>query len=127
ILTVQITVVDNNNIPIPYASIEIERGTSAKIGIMADTAGNAMLNLENNSSPIVVRTSAIGIEPGFLKLENGFNYSIKQFHQQNDLVDMEWNNGEVFVYEIDELTEDLVLMRPEESSGPCRKYRKKGD
>jgi len=94
---------------------------------MADTAGNAMLNLENNSSPIVVRTSAIGIEPGFLKLENGFNYSIKQFHQQNDLVDMELNNGEVFVYEIDELTEDLILMRPEKSSGPFRKYRKKGD
>src|SRR5215218_10556576 len=123
----QITIVDNNDIPIPYASVEIERGKSAKIGTMADTSGIAIFKITNNSWPIVVRTSAVGIEPGYLKVESGSNYTIKLFHRQNDLADKELNNGEVFVYEIDELTEDLILMRPQKSAEPFRKYRKKRD
>ena len=120
----QITIVDNNDIPIPYASVEIERGTSTKIKTMADTSGRAIFKIKNDSSPILVRTSAVGIQPGSLKLEGGSNYSIKLFHQQYDLDDKELNNGEVFIYEIDDLTEGLILMRPQKSSEPFRKYRK---
>ena len=127
ILELQITIVDNNDIPIPYASVEIERGKSAKIGTMADTSGKAIFKIKNISLPIIVRTSAVGIEPGYLKLDSGLNYSIKLFHRLNDLVDKELNNGEVFVYEIDELADDLILMRPQKSSEPFRKYRKKSN
>lgn len=124
VLELQITVVDNNDIPIPYASVEIESGKSAKIITLTDTSGKAVLKIKNNSSPIFIRTSTVGTDPGYLKLESGLNYEIKLFHQQNGLANKELNNGEVFVYEIDELTEDLILMRPEKSSEPFRKYRK---
>ena len=33
--------------------------------------------------------------------------------------------GEVLIYEIDELSEDSVLMRPKDSRGPFRNYRKR--
>jgi hypothetical protein len=113
---IKITVVDNNEIPIPYATVEIESAKSLKTGTTADTLGQATIKIKNNSSPIVIKTSAIGIEPGHLTLDNGSNYTIKLFHRQNNLFDKELNNGEVFVYEIDELSEDLILMRPQNSS-----------
>lgn len=124
---IQITVVDNNEIPIPYVTVEIESAKSLRTRTMTDTLGQATIKVKNNSSPIIIKTSAIGIEPGDLKLDNGSNYTIKLFHRQNNLVDKELNNGEVFVYEIDELSEDLILMRPQNSSERFRKYRKKKD
>ncbi len=124
---IQITIVDNNEIPIPYATVEIENANSVKTGTMTDTLGQATIKIKNNTCPIIIKTSAISIEPGYLKLDNGFNYTIKLFHRQNSLIDKELNKGEVFVYEIDELSENLIVMRPQNSSERFRKYRKKRD
>ena len=122
---IQITILDNNEIPISQATVEI--GKFAKIETMTDTSGWAAIKVRNNSPSIIIKTSAVGIESGYLKLENGSNYNIKLFHRQNNIFDKEFNNGEVFAYEIDELSEDFILMRPQNSSGLFRKYRKKRD
>jgi hypothetical protein len=57
-------------------------------------------------------------------LKDFANYMIKVFNRMNYLQDKELNNGEVFIYEIDELSEDSILMRPKDSGGPYRNYRK---
>lgn len=125
--TIHITVVDNNDIPIPYATIEIGNGKAVKIRTTTDTSGQSIIKVNNDSFPLVLRTSAVGIEPGQLILDSSSNYTIKLFHLQNNLIDKELNNGEVYVYEIDEISEDLILMRPQRSSERFRQYRKKKD
>ena len=124
---IHITVVDNNDIPIPYAVVEIERGKGVEIRTTTNTSGQAIIKVKNESYPLVVKTLAVGIESGQLMLDSSSNYTIKLFHLQNNFIDKELNNGEVYVYEIDELSEDLILMRPQRSSERFRQYRKKKD
>lgn len=123
-LDLEITVADNNEIPIPYATVEIERVSSKKISLTADSSGMASIKISKNSSRIIIKTSSVAIEPGHLELEGGWDYKVKIYHRVNDLVDRTLNKGEVFVYEIDDLTEDLILMRPQKSFAPFRKYKK---
>jgi hypothetical protein len=124
---IHITTVDNSDIPIPYAMVEIGSGKAVRIKTSTDTSGQAIIKVNNDSFPLTVRTSAVGIEPGQLILDSSSNYTIKLFHLQNDFIDKKLNNGEVFVYEIDELSEDLILMRPQRSSERFRQYHKKKD
>ena len=123
----QLTMVDENDIPIPFGSVVIERGYAGKIGMTSSELGSVKCTRRINNFPIIVKTSSIGFEPGYLELESGFDYSIKLFHRKDTVVHKELNKGEVLVYEIDELYEDLIVMRPEKSTEYFRRYRKKND
>ncbi len=123
-LTIQITVLNNLNVPISYASILVRTIEGVEVGSAADSLGQATFRIQSKEFPIIVITSALGIEGKQISLENKSNYIIKLFHHENDLFHKELNMGEVYVYEIEEISEDLILMRPGKSVGSFRKYRR---
>lgn len=61
---IQLTVVDNNGIPVRNAAINLVSIKFAKFGAIADTLGKAIIKIQNNDFPVILKTSAIGIEPG---------------------------------------------------------------
>jgi hypothetical protein len=124
IAVVNITCVDNNNKPVSYATIELKRKSETAIGTISDSLGYASFSIKKNDIPFIIESSAIGFERKQVVLQGYANYTIKVFHKAV-LTDTELNNGEVFVYEIDELSEDSISMRPENSREKFRKYRKK--
>lgn len=123
--TISVSVRDNHGIPIPYATVFIEGENSLSAGTATDSSGQLMLKVKNNHYPVLIKTYAFGIEPGRLQLDSCANYTITLFHRQDQSTNKELNHGEVYVYEIDELSEDQIVMRPEKSSERFRKYNKK--
>jgi hypothetical protein len=120
---VNITCVDNNNKPVSFATVQLKRKNKTAIGTISDSLGHTAFTITKNDMPLTIETSAVGFEPKHVVLEDYSSYNIKVFHK-DVLIDKELNNGEVFVYEIDELSEVLISMRPENSRERFRKYRK---
>src|SRR4030095_4724403 len=118
-----ITCIGANYTPIAFATIQLRRKGKTSIGTMSDSLGHASFIVKKNDFPITIETSAVGFEPKQVNLEEYSRYNIKIFHK-DVLINKELNNGEVFVYEIDELSEDLISMRPDNSRERFRKYRK---
>jgi hypothetical protein len=119
-----ISCVDNFGDPV-YAIIQLRSNNKRTIGVLTDTSGHASFTIKPGDVPITLETSAIGFEPQKLNIESYAGYNIKIFHNKNELVDKELNNGEMYVYEIEDLTEELITMRPGKSSERFRKYQKK--
>ena len=93
-------------------------------GSMADDSGLAKFKVDRVNFPNTVNTSAVGVDPVKIVLSGFANYTIKVLHQWLHVDDKELNNGEVYIYEIDELSEDSILMRPKDSNERFRNYRK---
>lgn len=125
ILVIDITTVNNNGEPIPYVTIQIEKQEAIKMNTLTDSLGHAIISMSRDHFPALMRTSGVGMIAGRLPLDSPAHYRIRLFHQRDELSDKELNNGEVYVYEIDELSEDLIMMRPMNSSESFRAYRKK--
>jgi len=121
---VNITCVDYNERPIPYATIQLITNNKAMIGTIADSLGQSAFTIKKDDMPIVLEASAVGFENRQINIETYSSYNVRMFHK-GGLIDKELNNGEVFIYEIEELSEDLILMRPEKSREQFRKYTKK--
>jgi hypothetical protein len=121
---VNITCLDNNSLPIPFATVQLNRKNKTIIGTITDTAGQASFKIEKNEIPIKIITSSIGFNGRQIIIDSLSSYEIKIIHTKNEMLDKELNNGETYVYEIEELMEDLILMRPENSRERFRKYRK---
>lgn len=127
ISTIQLTVADYDGHSIPYATAELERSKNPRSGTITDTAGQALFRIKGKSSAITLRVSAIGMETANLTLAGGADYTIQVFLRQDPETEKELNNGEVSIYEIDDFAEDFISMRPKNSAGPFRKYRKKAE
>lgn len=121
---VSIKCVDNEGKPIPYASVVLKKDGRMIVGSMADESGSANFRVDKINFPVTVDITSVETDPAKIILKDFANYTIKVFNRMNYLQDKELNNGEVFIYEIDELSEDSILMRPKDSNGPYRNYRK---
>jgi hypothetical protein len=121
---VNITCFDNSNKPISFATVQLKRKNKTAIGTISDSLGHVAFTIRKNDLPFIIETSAVGFEPKKVVLEDYFSYNVRIFHK-DVLIDKELTNGEVFVYEIDELSEELISMRPENSREQFRKYKKK--
>lgn len=122
---IDITCVDNNGNPVSFASVQLLRKNKATMGTISDSLGRTSFAAKMSDMPLIFETSAVGFEQQQVKLEHYSSYKIKIFHKNVELEEKELNKGEVYIYEIDELSEDLILMRPENSREQFRKYRKK--
>jgi len=120
----QLKMVDENDIPIAFGSVVIENVGTRKFEMSTDSSGSVVFILRVNSNPIIIRTTSIGIESGYLELENGYNYSVKLVHQKDSLIGQELNKGEILIYEIADLSEELITMRAAKTSGTFRTYRR---
>lgn len=124
ICTIIITCFDNEGAPIPYASVVLKKDGKMIAGSMADDSGLAKFKVGRMQFPITANTSAVGVDPVKIVLSDNANYTIKVLHRWLKADDKELNNGEVYIYEIDELSEDSILMRPKGSNERFRNYRK---
>jgi hypothetical protein len=120
-----ISCVDNTGEPIPYTTIRLRGKNKTSIGVLTDSSGHASFTIKPGDVPLTLETSYIGFESKQLNIESYASYNIKIFHFKNELIDKELNNGEMYVYEIEDLTENLITMRPGKSSERFRKYQKK--
>ena len=120
-----ITCLDNKSLPIPFATVQLNRKNKSTIGMITDTSGQASFRISKNEIPIKILTSYIGFNSRQLILDSLSSYDIKIFHTQDEMLDKELKNGEIYVYEIEDLSEELISMRPENSRERFRKYRKK--
>lgn len=119
-----ITCIGTNDTPIAFATIHLQRKDKTSIGTVSDSLGHASFFIKKNDLPLAVETSAVGSEPKQVNIEEFSSYNIRIFHK-DVLINKELNNGEVLVYEINELSGDLISMRPDNSRKRFRKYRKK--
>jgi hypothetical protein len=110
---------------ISYAKIRLQRKHKTPIDFFTDTTGQAAITINPDDFPITLETSIIGFEPKQLTIESYASYNINIFHNLYELPEKELNNGEVFAYEIEDLTEELITMRPQKSSGQFREYHKR--
>jgi hypothetical protein len=119
-----ISCIGANGNPIAFATIQLRSKGRAPIGTISDSLGHASFFVRKNDLPLTIETSAVGFEPMQIRLEECSSYNIKIYNKEV-LVDKELNNGEVLVYEIDELSENLISMRPQTFRDRFRAYRKK--
>jgi hypothetical protein len=117
---IQLTLVDNYNKPIPNAAVETVRDKEITLKAYTSSDGLALLKIRNDAFPIVIRTSAVDFNVGTLRLDRSSNYYIRLYHSAKE---SELNKGQKWVYEIEELSEDLILMR-QKNGGEFREYRK---
>jgi len=122
--TINVTCVDNEGNPMPYASVVLKKDGKMIAGSAGDDTGLSKFKVDRLQLPITVNTSAVGVEPVKIVLSDAASYSIKVHHRWLHVDDKELNNGEVYIYEIDELSEDSILMRPKGSKEGFRNYRK---
>jgi hypothetical protein len=121
---IEITSVDYNHVPIPNTNLYLERKDKATLGAIANDSGQASFTLIKNVQPISIKLSCVGFKLAEINIEATGRYSIKVFLENNDLLDKPLINGEVYVYDIEELSEDMIAMKPQGSPERCRKYRK---
>jgi hypothetical protein len=121
---IEITSFDYNHVPIPNTSLYLERKDKATLGAVANDSGRASFTLMNNIQPISIKLSNIGFKLAEINIQPTGRYSIKVFLENNDLPYKPLINGEVYVYDIEELSEELIVMKPQGSSERFRKYRK---
>jgi len=114
---------DYNDLPIPFATVMVEQPQSIRHGYMSDTSGRVHIRL-SAGKPVTITTSAVSMESQKLVLPEPSDYIIKIYHRPFPDGDRELNHGEVFVYEIESITEDVIMMRPEKYTGEYRAYRK---
>jgi hypothetical protein len=123
-----ITCAGKDGKPIESASIQIKKSNGNAITIYSDAAGRGTYRTNWISSadlPLQIETSCIGFVSKKLTIDRLSDYNIQVFHDEFALIDKELNNGEVWTYEIDELSEDLIVMKPAKSGGEFRRYTKK--
>ena len=120
----KIICLDNLGAPLPLTTVTINKKGKATIGTTSDTYGNAQLKIRKNNFPIEINVSAVGIKTKKIILTEPSNYSLKTFSENVD-INEKLENGEQFIYEIEDLTEDLISMRPKNGGGPFRKYKRR--
>ena len=124
---VRLDVVANSDISIPYASIEISKARNIKRSTMTDSTGFIALYFRPQDFPLALKTSGVGLISNSIKLDSFGNYSIKLFHRLTSIIDKEFNNGEIWVYEIGDIDDQVIEMRPRNSPERFRKYKKISD
>ena len=125
--SIKVICVDNNDVPIPYTSVRILKNNRMISGASAGEEGQASFRINDTEQPLVIETTSAGMKSQSLAIDKSSIYTIKIFLQENDFLNRDINNGEIYVYEIDELTEDLIMMRPANSGEKFRKYIRKKD
>jgi len=119
----KIICLDHLGTPLP-ATVTINRKGKATIGTTSNTFGNAELRIRKNTFPVEINISLVGIKTKKIILKEPSNYSLKTFSQIVD-INQKLENGEQYIYEIEELTEDFISMRPKNGGEPFRKYKRK--
>jgi hypothetical protein len=118
-----ITCVNEQAKPVEFVSIELIRANGIKTKIYTDLLGKANWKFTSADLPFQIITSAVGYEVQTLRIDSLSDYKIQI--KLDEHVGRKVNKGEVWFYEIDEVAEDLIVMKPAKSTEDFRRYTKK--
>ena len=123
-ISIGITCFDEDEKPVPAVSLEVQVNDLSKYYTTTDSSGRAMITIPGEKFPVVVNTQDIRFESLQMKLRDKADYKIQFPLRYNKSVYEKLDHGEVLIYEIDDLSEDAIKMRPIKSKGPYRNYQK---
>jgi hypothetical protein len=103
-----------------YGSIMIE-GT--RNGSSSDSSGIITLKVFNNMRSGVLIITSVGMEAQKINLDLRFDHMIRVFLSPVDY-SPELDNGEIYQYEIKELSEDMIILRQEGAQIDFWEYKK---
>lgn len=116
--------VNLNADPIAHGAIQIRKSNGKSVAVVCDDAGKAYYRINSAELPIELETYILGAKAQKLRIDSSGDYNVRIF-LKNDLYIENINNGEVRAYEIDEASEDEILMKPAKTAGEYRRYTKK--
>ena len=114
---------DNTGMPIDFLTTKTEY---EKEKIISITKESTCINIKTNKTTDTIKftINGIGIKSMISKLESGFNYKIILYINKFETFDIEYNKGETFVYEFEEVSDEFILMRRKTFGEEFIKYRK---
>lgn len=118
-----ITCVNEKDKPVEYATIELKGANGSKTKIYTDLLGRANWKAASTDLPLQIITSVVGYKVQTVRIDSLSDYKIQI--KLDDYVGEIVNKGEVWSYEIDECSEDMIVMKPAKSTEDYRRYTKK--
>jgi hypothetical protein len=110
--------------PIGFGAVQITRSNGTTVMLLGDIAGRMSYKINSADLPIQVETKMIAGKTETFKIDNLSDYQVRIFHDDSLFIER-LNQGEIWSYEIDELSEDVIVMKPAKTSGEYRRYTKK--
>lgn len=117
------TCVNEKAKPVDFVSIELIRANGIKTKIYTDSLGNVNWKVADADLPLQIITSAVGYEIQTLRIDSLSDYKI--LIKLDEYAGSKVDKGEVWCYEIEELSEDLIVMKPAKSTEDFRRYTKR--
>lgn len=118
-----ITCVNEKDKPVEFVTLELVRANGIKTKIYTNLLGKTSWKVASTDLPLQIITSAVGYKVQTLRIDSLSDYKIQI--KLNDYVGEIVNKGEVWSYEIDECSEDLIVMKPAKSTEDFRRYTKR--
>jgi hypothetical protein len=113
-----------NNDPIKLGIVQIKKGDGKTELAYCDEAGKAYYRIKNADLPIELITNIIGTRNEKIKIDSLGDYNVRIFLDDNWGTEI-LNKGQVWSYEIDEISDDVIIMKPAKTAGAYRRYTKK--
>ncbi len=121
---IKITCVDNNGSPIANSSIYVMSSGKNIIGSSTNENGISEFKIDKNIFPLEIKFSAFNFQTKTILFSEQANYELILGSKKSNSIKL-LENGEQYIYEIDELTEDLISLRTKNGKGNFRKYYRK--
>lgn len=116
--------VNLNADPIGFGAVQIRKSNGKFVTVFCDSAGRAYYRTNSAELPIELETNILGAKTEKLRIDSLGDFNVRIFIK-NDLYIENLNNGEVRSYEIDDASEDEIMMKPAKTAGEYRRYTKK--
>ena len=107
--------------PVPFAQAVVK---GKRLGAIANASGDVLLKLSPLMFPAVIGISATGYVQKEIMLSNAKNYEISVQLNPSSAQDKVLSNGEVYKYELGEISEDSFEARPAGSKEKFLLYKK---
>ena len=119
----KINCLNTNGDATQYFNVMVTKNGKNITSYAANNNGLAELKIKKSIYPLELKITGIGIVTKTITLKAPLNYTLKLIHDENNDIEI-LNKGEQMVYEIEELTEELITMKPKGSNGKFYKYRR---
>jgi hypothetical protein len=121
---VEISCLMMDGLRIGRATVNVKLQNGIEIPYLSDSTGYIKIAIAADEFPITISTSAIGSETTAITLKDAADYSLKIFHRDYfEAVIKNLRSGEVFVYEIKDVSPGKIVMR-RGTKGQYYEYKK---
>ena len=121
--TINFIAIDNKGELVKSITTKTEYEKEKIIRITNDSTFKEIL-IKKTKDSIKFTIDSLGFKSIISKLESGYNYKIILHIIRTETFDIKYNKGEKFVYEIEEISENSILMRHKNSKEGFVEYRK---